>query len=387
MPLSTSVQRKRGSSFVIDYQPREFSKKHRYFSEKPLHFFYSSGSIRASRAASAARRNRGDEIADPLCDAAAKIESFVCGVSSYFPIGNWNHKGEELGFIPSRNPKALSSPAAIKTKSKSISCAALSCFPSPSEAFISPTFPPSFPDIRSEEKGMVMRHASRNRDFSFTLNDKCNERVSRCSRALPLIPPKAPHLKGKLTVVLDLDETLVYARRGPLYVRPGIEALLSFLRDNCETIVWTAGMDSYADAVVGEIDKHCTVSHTISRNSTWLPHGKKDVKLLNRDLDRLILIDNTPDAIRGNEQNSLLVEDYEGGELEDTTLCTLVSLLKDLTYRITLDPSVTVPQYIKNSPRVIHRSIPTDSGEYLECPCLAPDYAILSASFPFLLEA
>lgn len=187
-----------------------------------------------------------------------------------------------------------------------------------------------------------------------------------------LIPPKAAHLQDKLTVVLDLDETLVYARAGPLYVRPGIEHLLSFLRDNCETIVWTAGVNRYANAVVSEIDKHCVVSHTIARDSRWTQQGSKDVKLLNRDLDRLILIDNTPDAIRGNERNSILVEDYEGGELEDTTLSALVDLLRDLTNQ--MRNGVTVPEYIQKSHRVLHLALPTDAGEMMMCPCLARDY-------------
>lgn len=249
------------------------------------------------------------------------------------------------------------------------------------------TTPPSFPDVCLEENRIPLGLNDRNNAYSSALNDNYTNRAVCASTPLPLIPPKAPSLKDKITVVLDLDETLVYARAGPLYVRPGIEALLAFLRDNCETIVWTASMHCYADAVVAEIDKHSAVSHTISRSSSWLPHGKKDVKLLNRDLDRVILIDNTPDAIRGNEQNSLLVEDYEGGELEDTTLYTLVSFLKNLTDRIREDPSMTVPKYIKESPRVLYRCLPTDSGEYMECPCLAPDYAMSAASFPLFLSA
>eukprot|EP00796_Vickermania_ingenoplastis_P006621 gene6621-4741_t len=186
-----------------------------------------------------------------------------------------------------------------------------------------------------------------------------------------LLPPQSPHLRERLTVVLDLDETLVYARAGPLYVRPGIEQLLAFLREHCETIVWTSGVNRYAEAVVSEIDKHCVVSHTISRDARWVRDGAKDVKLLNRDLDRLILIDNTPDSLRGNELNGLLVEDYEGGELEDGTLHSLVELLADLKDQ--LERGVTVPQYIRSSPRVMHRSLPTDAGEMMRCPCLVTD--------------
>lgn len=183
-----------------------------------------------------------------------------------------------------------------------------------------------------------------------------------------LLPPQDSSVAGRLTVVLDLDETLVYARAGPLYVRPGLEHLLSFLREHCETIVWTAGANHYADAVVSEIDKHRVVRHTIARDPKWVTDGSKNVKLLNRDLDRLILIDNTPDAIRGNEFNSVLVEDYEGGELEDPTLYSLVELLQDIESGLKMGR--TVPEIIKTSRRIIHRSLPTDAGEMMRCPCL-----------------
>lgn len=185
-----------------------------------------------------------------------------------------------------------------------------------------------------------------------------------------LIPPKAAHL-GKLTVVLDLDETLVYARSGPLYVRPGVELLMSFLRDHCETIVWTAALSCYAAAVVSEIDPARAVSYTISRDSCRSRDGSKDIKLLHRDLDYLILIDNTPDSIRGNECNSVLVDDYEGGELEDLTLVHLVEFLTELVRDI--ERGGTVPQFIEASSRVHHRLLPTDSGEIMRCPCLVSE--------------
>lgn len=35
-----------------------------------------------------------------------------------------------------------------------------------------------------------------------------------------MIPPKRRDDQSKITVVLDLDETLIYAREGPLYARP-----------------------------------------------------------------------------------------------------------------------------------------------------------------------
>ena len=61
-----------------------------------------------------------------------------------------------------------------------------------------------------------------------------------------MIPPQAKADEGKYTVVFDLDETLIYAREGPLYARPGLDDLFSTVRDSVEALVWTAGLRAYA---------------------------------------------------------------------------------------------------------------------------------------------
>lgn len=197
-----------------------------------------------------------------------------------------------------------------------------------------------------------------------------------CPRLLPkktdvLLAPKDSKLADRITVVLDLDETLVYAREGPLYVRPGLEELLQFLADNCETVVWTAGMRQYAEAVVRLIDTKGSINHTICRDKSWFSSGScsKDLSLLGRDTKTTILFENTPDCIRGFEQNGVLVADYEGGELEDNTLHTILAFLRELVLRRDKE-GVTVPEYIRSSGLVDLRAVPTDSGDVMECYCL-----------------
>lgn len=196
-----------------------------------------------------------------------------------------------------------------------------------------------------------------------------------------LVPLKPPHLQGRLTVVLDLDETLVYAREGPLYVRPGMEELMTFLSAHCETIVWTSSVHRYADAVLAQID-HCgAVQHTIYRHKRWFK-GKsaaKDLRLLGRDLDSTIIIENTPDCLVGYEHNGVLVEDYEGGELEDHTLHAVLVLLEDLVAQHAT--GVSVPEYIRTTGRLLLRELPTDRGTPMPCYCLASNE---EAAFPTL---
>ena len=61
----------------------------------------------------------------------------------------------------------------------------------------------------------------------------------------PLIPPQDADVDGKITVVLDLDETLIHAeaqQSGPPEVTPRqhVSKLLEVANGCCEAVVWTA---------------------------------------------------------------------------------------------------------------------------------------------------
>jgi carboxy-terminal domain RNA polymerase II polypeptide A small phosphatase len=198
-----------------------------------------------------------------------------------------------------------------------------------------------------------------------------------------LVPPKPTEIQSRLTVVLDLDETLIYARQGPLYVRPGMDKLMRFLADHCETIVWTSSKHRYADAVVAQIDPCGAICHTVYRHRRWFngTSATKELRLLGRDLDSTIIVENTPDCCRGYEKNAILVEDYEGGELADHTLYTLLALLKDLVERHESE-GMTVPEFITSTPRLTQQSVLTDKGTAMQAFCLTSaddEYAITTS--------
>ncbi|KAG5490851.1 hypothetical protein JKF63_00973 [Porcisia hertigi] len=214
--------------------------------------------------------------------------------------------------------------------------------------------------------------------FSVSLEDSVTETTEAFRRSPSitasgeyLVPAKPAEMKNRLTVVLDLDETLIYARRGPLYVRPGIETLMRFLADHCETIVWTSSKHRYADAVVAQIDTCGAVCHTVYRHRRWFngTSATKELRLLGRDLETTIIVENTPDCCRGYEKNAVLVEDYEGGELADHTLHTLLALLRDLVERHEKE-GITVPEYITTTPRLSQESVLTDKGTAMQAYCL-----------------
>ncbi|CBH15435.1 TFIIF-stimulated CTD phosphatase, putative [Trypanosoma equiperdum] len=180
-----------------------------------------------------------------------------------------------------------------------------------------------------------------------------------------VLPDQDPRYNGKLTLALDLDETLVYAREGPLYARPGLDEFFQLCKEKCvEVVVWTAGLRAYAQAIIRNIDKDRVVSHCIYRHSKWFTGCagyQKDLAVLGRPLEMVLIIENTPDCIRGHQQNGILVEDYEGGESADNTIHALQELVRRLC-----DSGMTVPQFISSCDMLKHGPIQTDVGDFID---------------------
>lgn len=135
-----------------------------------------------------------------------------------------------------------------------------------------------------------------------------------------LIAPKESHEK-KYTIVLDLDETVVYARDGPLFARANLANLLRVMDEYCEVIVWTAGERNYAKAILQEINTDNIIKHLVYRHRKWFNAADytKDLGLLGRDLDYVLIVENTPDCVRANPQNGIIVEDFEGAPRSPAT--------------------------------------------------------------------
>ncbi|KAG5473891.1 hypothetical protein LSCM1_04526 [Leishmania martiniquensis] len=158
-----------------------------------------------------------------------------------------------------------------------------------------------------------------------------------------LIPPPRPQDVGKLVIVLDLDETLVHSRDTTVFKRPGVAQLLKTLKGKCEVIVWTAGTREYALNVIRMIDTVCAVQHCIYRHPLWWTGDvgcTKDLRLLGRPMDRVLLVDNTPSVFRANPRNSLLVEDFivphlGGYSAQEKTLSVLADIFEHVFRRFT----------------------------------------------------
>ena len=190
-----------------------------------------------------------------------------------------------------------------------------------------------------------------------------------------MIPPQRFEFHGRLVVVLDLDETLVFAREGPVLPRPGCGELLERLAElGCEVLVWTAGEREYAQEVLQRIDTPGVVQHCIYRHEKWWSGSagyRKDIANLGRPMDLILFVDNTPDCLRGHEDNAILVSDFTSRTVNDSTLYSLQRLCHYLcTCRY------PVPQALAHSDLVTKRTVRSDVGGQMTLYCLATDSAV-----------
>jgi len=164
-----------------------------------------------------------------------------------------------------------------------------------------------------------------------------------------LLPPVNPELPPLLTVILDLDETLVSNRDPNLpaailrpYCIQALEALRSMPR--VEVCLWTASTDDTAMPVVAQLGATgFNFDAVICRSDAWFTDGvhSKDIRLLGRPMDKIVVFDNAPQCLKLNRGNAVLVDDFFGHSgPEDCTLFNLVATVAHLVRDIVVGKSV-----------------------------------------------
>jgi len=165
---------------------------------------------------------------------------------------------------------------------------------------------------------------------------------------LPLLPPRDPQ-DTRITLVLDLDETLVrssfdctfefdfeapFALNGcwctaRVRKRPLVDDFLLRVSQHFELVLMTAGVEPYASLVLDILDERRVLEYRFYRDScTKTDTGLlvKDLSRFNRDLDRTIIVDNSPNAYLWHPQNAVDVDDFVG-DMRDRQLATVADFL------------------------------------------------------------
>lgn len=154
-------------------------------------------------------------------------------------------------------------------------------------------------------------------------------------RYLPMLRPAPKHKEGKPTLILDIDETLVHSSFEPrpglkydykFYVqqgnvggdvfvafRPGVHQFLQDVAPYFEVVTFTASVSVYANKVIEVLDPEGTIiTDRLSREHCSEVNGNrvKDLSLLGRSLDRLVIIDNSPSAYLFQPRNAIPIESW-----------------------------------------------------------------------------
>ncbi len=159
--------------------------------------------------------------------------------------------------------------------------------------------------------------------------------------------------RGRKCLLLDLDETLVHSTfqhatspdlvvpvhlgedvYQPIYVckRPGVDAFLRHVLDIFEVVIFTASLSNYADPVIDFLDPQGLIAGRLYRESCFQFQGMyiKDLSRLGRDLDTVLLVDNSPISFSMQPEKALACrswfDDDKDAELNERILPLLVKL-------------------------------------------------------------
>lgn len=168
--------------------------------------------------------------------------------------------------------------------------------------------------------------------------------------------PKETRERKPITLVLDLDETLVHSslehcldadftfqlsfdmKQHTVYVRrrPYLQMFLERVAELFEVVIFTASQSIYAEQLLDILDpERNLISQRMFRESCIFSDGgyTKDLTILGVDLAKVAIIDNTPQVFRLQVNNGIPIKSW----FDDPTDSALLSLLPFLETLVDAD--------------------------------------------------
>eukprot|EP01006_Ploeotia_vitrea_P066317 TRINITY_DN94737_c0_g1_i1.p1 TRINITY_DN94737_c0_g1~~TRINITY_DN94737_c0_g1_i1.p1 ORF type:complete len:375 (+),score=24.23 TRINITY_DN94737_c0_g1_i1:58-1182(+) len=168
----------------------------------------------------------------------------------------------------------------------------------------------------------------------------------------------------RITLVLDLDETLVHCStdeddlpnpdftfkvefNGTIFnvrakKRPGFDEFLEHVKDKFEVVVFTASQRVYADTLLDILDPNReAIKHRVFRDDCVCVEGNylKDLTVLGRDLQTTVIVDNSPQVFSYQVDNGIPILSWFESP-DDRELYKIIPFLDSLQEVDDVRPSV-----------------------------------------------
>ncbi|CAG0912667.1 unnamed protein product [Notodromas monacha] len=180
-----------------------------------------------------------------------------------------------------------------------------------------------------------------------------------------LLPPLKSNDGDRKCLIIDLDETLVHSSFKPIsnadfvvpveidgvvhqvYVlkRPHVDDFLQSVGKSYECVLFTASLAKYADPVADLLDKWGVFRARLFREACVFHRGNyvKDLSRLGRELERVVIIDNSPASYIFHPDNAVPVASWFD-DMSDTELLDLIP------YMDALSTTKDIYSYLRSNP-------------------------------------
>lgn len=196
--------------------------------------------------------------------------------------------------------------------------------------------------LRSEHRYDVLRLPSEQRDFR-SVRLKYTQQET-----WPLLHEFSPLRAPAMTLVINLGETLTIGPGPGFRLRSHVLDFLHWLRQmtGVEIVLWTAMDRKEALPMIEQLEQHGIMfDEVIYQDNRWFSHTLntpyiKKLELLGRDMRRVVMVENSAEAVRLDKSNVILVEGFVD-QTEDRTFHNLIKVLHKLRERVGLGESVS----------------------------------------------
>ena len=194
--------------------------------------------------------------------------------------------------------------------------------------------------------------------------------LSRPSFFLPPI-----NKKYKYTLILDLDETLIYLKNkintsnndafssSILILRPGLIDFLKKMKQIYELIIFSSGTLDYIMPIIKIIEKKGKFFEYIlyRKHISYLKNGEyyKDLSLLNRNLKNVIIVDDMAKNFVLHKSNGICIKPFKGDIINNrNTLELLGKILQKIRYDADITGDIRIS--LQEQKNIIYSEIATN---------------------------